>query len=43
MTSQTAPTTDEKNFPEYPKLEDVDEAKLIWEEYRYRHDLKGVE
>ena len=26
-------------YPNYPRLETVDEGNLIWDEYKYRHDL----
>ena len=28
-----------EKYPKYPKLDDTDEANLLWDEYKYRHDL----
>ena len=28
-----------EKHPKYPKLDDADEANLLWDEYKYRHDL----
>jgi hypothetical protein len=30
---------DNQEWSEYPKLEDANEANVLWDEYKYRHDL----
>lgn len=38
-TAKSSTSEENVNYPKYPKLEDTDEANLLWDEYKYRHDL----
>ena len=38
-TAKSSTSEENLNFPKYPKLKDADEANLVWDEYKYRHDL----
>lgn len=38
-TNESFPKAENLKFPKYPKLASTDEANLLWDEYKYRHDL----
>jgi hypothetical protein len=38
-THQSSSSQENLEYPKYPKLKDAGEGNLLWDEYKYRHDL----
>lgn len=38
-TDQSSPSQENVEYPNYSNLEPTDEGNLLWDEYKYRHDL----